>query len=54
MRDLTTFSGRDLQDFSTYSLILKENIEPLLLEDGYALLLELSATYGARLLKEEG
>ena len=54
MRDLTTFTGRDLQDFSTYSLILNEDGEPILQEDGYAILQESSAAYGARLLKEEG
>lgn len=54
MRDLVTFTGRDLQDFLTFSLILNEDSEPILQEDGYALLLESSAEYGARLLKEEG
>jgi len=54
MRDLVTFTGRDLQDFSTFSLILNEDSEPILKEDGYALLLESSTGYGARLLKEEG
>jgi len=54
MRDLVTFTGRDLQDFSTFTLLLKEDNTPLLKEDGYALLLEASVGYGARLLKEEG
>ena len=46
MRDLVTFTG--------FSLILNEDSEPILQEDGYAILQEPSAEYGARLLKEEG